>query len=148
MADFDLSDADVGRVIDALENNGLFDEETKQDMLWRGAYIMYDLARAGLKDSGHMATGDTFKNIYFKKKMSVGKDGVPYIWVTIKGKDAHGQRYAVKGFVLNYGRSAWSGHGQVQPSYFWTLARLAAEPKILELWRKIAEIKLKEKGLI
>ena len=93
---------------------------------------------AGHNNRSERRTGQTFQHITKARKVARDKRGVPYMYVTINGKDSRGQRYGVKGFVLNYGRRTG---GKIPADYYWSNAVQAAwEPVNKAMTDKAAEI--------
>lgn len=146
MASFEFDENALQNLMDKLEHNGLFDEDTQKELLTAGATVMRDNAEQKMRAAGHVDTGETEKHITVTRKVVTTKTGAKRLSVTVTGKDKRGERYAAKAFVLNYGRK--KAYGYLPGSLFWTTARKISEPRIEALWRDMVTKKLKEKGLI
>ena len=148
MAQFETnSGADnITEVIRQMERANLFTDENVKDLLAVGANIMLDSVKSAFVEAGHnnvsraRRTGETYRHI--RKTSSVKKDkhGVPYMQVTISGKDSRKQRYAIKGFVLNYGRRTG---GKITPDYYWSNAVKNTWQRVNDAMADVAAKKLK-----
>ena len=143
MAAFEVDGLD--ELIRSLEGADLFDDETKQEMLFTAGDIFVDEVKTQMSKS-HFRLGDLAKRVTFQRKVKTNKNGDPYIRVTVNGKSKEGQRNAAVLFVLNYGRD--KAFGQITGGYFWTVAKEKAKEKISKALQEIATKKLKERGLM
>lgn len=146
MADFSFSG--VEDLIKALDQNGLFDEDTQQSMLYEAGDIFSKEVKTNAQTAGHIGPDDAISHIGYQKKIKKNKNGSRFISVTASGANKYKQKFATILFVLNYGRRKTQTQGEIQPSYFWTRARQTAEPKIHQKWTEMVTEKLKQKGLI
>ena len=145
MAQLDIQTAQDGirEAIRQLERADLFTDENLKPILTAGTEIMLTSVKSAFVAAGHNSrserrTGQTFQHITKARKVARDKRGVPYMYVTINGKDSRGQRYGVKGFVLNYGRRTG---GKIPADYYWSNAVQAAwEPVNKAMTDKAAEI--------
>ena len=87
----------------------------------------------------HFRAGELLRSIKITK--SKDKDGQKYVEVKAAGKRENGTRNGEVAFVLNYGRSNYTG------THFWTEAEEQARKEYEELMEKKTEQYLKEKGL-
>ena len=126
-----------------LERADLFTDDNLQAILSVGVAQMYDSVRSAYVQAGHQnnkprRTGQTYQHITKARKVARDKRGVPYMYVTINGKDSRGQRYGVKGFVLNYGRRTG---GKIKADYYWSNAVKATWDQVNKaMTEKVAEI--------
>lgn len=115
----------IAEAIRQLEKADLFTDANASKMLKAGAEIMLQSVRSAFVAAGHnrpgwnRRTGDTLRHITMSRSLKKDKHGVPYMSVTITGKDRRNQRYGVKGFVLNYGRRKG---GKITADYYWSTA--------------------------
>ena len=93
-------------------------------------------AQDGIQEAvRQLQKADLFTDENLKPILSTG---VPYMYVTISGKDSRGQRYGTKGFVLNYGRRTG---GKIPADYYWSNAVQATWKRVNEaMTDKAAEI--------
>ena len=148
MASFNVDFSALDNLTRTLEDNGLFDDDFQAEMLFAGADIAKKAASDAMRSAGHKDTGETLKHIGYRKEVKITKTGARKVVLTILGKDENGERYAVKAFVLNYGRYKSGQRGHIPASYFWTRAKERANKRVLETWESMVTDKLKEKGLI
>lgn len=118
MAQFDYSGID--EAIRQLAKADLFTDENIKELLSVGADVLLDEVQSAYIQSVQSRTGQTRRHIVRARKVAREKDGTPYMYVTINGKDSRGQRYGAKGFVLNYGRAR--RYGEIPAKYYWTNA--------------------------
>lgn len=126
MAQLDIKEAQDGiqEAIRQLQKADLFTDENLKPILSTGTAIMLSSVKSAFVASGHnnrseRRTGGTFQHFTQARKVSRDKRNVPYMYVTISGKDSRGQRYGTKGFVLNYGRRTG---GRIPADYYWSNA--------------------------
>lgn len=143
MAKFEADGLD--EFIRSLESSNLFDDETKQEMLFTAGEIFVDEVKTQMSRS-HFRLGDLAKRVTFQRKVKANKYGDPFVRVTVNGKNGKGRSNAAILFVLNYGRD--KAFGQITGGYFWTVAKEKAKEKISKALQEIANKKLKERGLI
>lgn len=130
-------------IIRQMQKADLFTDANAKAMLEEGAEVMLSAVKSAFVEAGHnnqkpRRTGETLRHFTRQRSLKKDKHGVPYMQVTINGKDRRGQRYAVKGFVLNYGRRTG---GKITGDYYWSAAKKAAWPKVSEaMSAKAAEI--------
>lgn len=115
----------IEEAIRQLNKANLFTDENVKRMLTAGTEIMLASVKSAFVASGHnnpgqkRRTGETLRHIAKARVVRRDKNGVPYMFVTIHGKDSRGQRYGAKGFVLNYGRRTG---GKIPADYYWSAA--------------------------
>lgn len=126
MAQFEagLAKDGIQETIRQLNQADLFTDENLKAILSVGAEEILKSVKSAFVQSGHnntlkRRTGETFRKIARSDQVAVDKHGTPYMYVTITGKDHRGQRYATKGFVLNYGRR---NGGKIPADYYWSTA--------------------------
>lgn len=133
-----LSDA-----IKHLKEKNLFSDENAAVILTAGADLMLSSAKSAFVQSGHnnskpRRTGRTLKAFCRARKVFRDKNGAPYMFVTLNGKDSRGQRYGAKAFILNYGRRIG---GEISADYYLSRAVKATRPQINRLMiEKIEDI--------
>ena len=136
----------ITEVIRRMEKADLFTDENLKEMLTVGADIMLDAVKSAFVETGHnnisrkRRTGETYRHITKTRSVKKDKHGVPYMQVTINGKDSRSQRYGVKGFVLNYGRRTG---GKITADYYWSNAVKNAWQRVNDAMAEVAERKLK-----
>lgn len=144
-----MADLDVSGITDAirqLNKADLFTDENLKEMLTAGADIMLDAVKSAFVEGGHNSvsrarrTGETYRHISKGRSVKKDKHGVPYMQVTISGKDSRKQRYATKGFVLNYGRRTG---GKITPDYYWSNAVKNTWQRVNDAMADVAAKKLK-----
>lgn len=114
----------IQEAIRQLNQANLFTDDNLQAILSAGVDEMYKSVHSAFIEAGHQntkprRTGETLRHFTKARKVSRDKKGVPYMYVTISGKDSRQQKYAVKGFVLNYGRRTG---GKIKADYYWSNA--------------------------
>lgn len=144
MADLDVSG--ITDTIRQLNKADLFTDENLKEMLTAGADIMLEAVKSAFVEAGHnnvsraRRTGETYRHIRKTRSVKKDKHGVPYMQVTISGKDSRKQRYAIKGFVLNYGRRTG---GKITPDYYWSNAVKNTWQRVNDAMAEVAARKLK-----
>lgn len=144
MADLDVSG--ITDTIRQLNKADLFTDENLKEMLTAGADIMLEAVKSAFVEAGHSnvsrarRTGETYRHISKSRSVKKDKHGVPYMQVTISGKDSRKQRYAIKGFVLNYGRRTG---GKITPDYYWSNAVKNTWQRVNDAMAEVAARKLK-----
>lgn len=144
MADLDVSG--ITDTIRQLNKSDLFTDENLKEMLTAGADIMLEAVKSAFVEAGHSnvsrarRTGETYRHISKSRSVKKDKHGVPYMQVTISGKDSRKQRYATKGFVLNYGRRTG---GKITPDYYWSNAVKNTWQRVNDAMAEVAARKLK-----
>ncbi len=144
MADLDVSG--ITDTIRQLNKADLFTDENLKEMLTAGADIMLEAVKSAFVEAGHSnvsrarRTGETYRHISKSRSVKKDKHGVPYMQVTISGKDSRKQRYATKGFVLNYGRRTG---GKITPDYYWSNAVKNTWQRVNDAMSEVAARKLK-----
>ena len=143
MAQLDIREAQDGiqEAIRQLQKADLFTDENLKPILSTGTEIMLSSVKSAFVQAGHnnrseRRTGQTFQHFTKARKVSRDKRGVPYMHVTISGKDSRGQRYGTKGFVLNYGRRTG---GKIPADYYWSNAVQATWKRVNEAMTDKAE---------
>ena len=131
MAQFEF---DASSVIEALQKADLFDDAASTELLKAGASLLTDtIQEEEISDKAGPSSVRRDKN------------GTHYISVSVKGKNARGERLATIAFVLNYGRQ--KKYGLIAPSYMWTRAVQRAEKSIGRIYENIVNRILKERGI-
>ena len=144
MADLDVSG--ITDTIRQLNKADLFTDENLKEMLTAGADIMLEAVKSAFVEAGHSnvsrarRTGETYRHISKSRSVKKDKHGVPYMQVTISGKDSRKQRYATKGFVLNYGRRTG---GKITTDYYWSNAVKNTWQRVNDAMSEVAARKLK-----
>ena len=134
----------MNEMIHAMSKLDLFDDEMKQELLYAAGDIAVREIWEMVRTSGFDFGG--YKNkIKYSKKIKRDKNDLPYITVTVSGKNANGVRRNLIVFVMNYGRS--KEHGQIVGTYFWNRGSEEASQKIKQEFEKIINEKLRERGL-
>lgn len=116
-----------------LNKADLFTDENLKKILTVGTDIMLDAVKSAFVEAGHhnpsrpRRTGETYRHITKTRSVKKDKRGVPYMAITINGKDSREQRYGIKGFVLNYGRRTG---GKISGDYYWTQAVQKTWPRV------------------
>ena len=137
----------IQEAIRQLNQADLFTDDNLQAILSVGVDEMYKSVHSAFIEAGHQntkprRTGETLRHFTKARKVSRDKKGVPYMYVTISGKDSRQQKYAVKGFVLNYGRKSrnlWKRRGgAIKADHYWNQAIKAARAASNEAMRKEA----------
>ena len=143
MASFEVSD-DLNRLWKSLEELDLYDEATEEEILVGCGDILVKKIKELFTND--WKTLETFSHVTCKPKIQKGKDGVPYVTVTVTGTRADGERYGTVAFVLNYGRKEEYGH--IEGSHFWNRAIEKTEAEMQQHMEEVINRKLREKGLI
>ena len=142
MARFEVT-GDADQIINNLERLGLYDEDTKKEVLTGCGEILVRKIKELF--SSDWQTMETFQHVVLKPKIKVDKYGVPYVTVTVKGKRKDGVRYAAVAFVLNYGRREEYGH--ILGSHYWNRAIELSESEMMQLIEEVATRKIQEADL-
>ncbi len=146
MASFQPSSSDsVENAIQSLKKANLFDDDIVSSMLTVGSEMMVQSVKSAFVDSGHnnitrpRRTGETFRHISKSKSVKKDKNGVPYMEVTVTGKDRRNQRYGTKAFVLNYGRRKG---GKIPADYYWSDAVKNTRERVSSAMAEVARQKI------
>ena len=129
-----------------LEKADLYSDENIKAMLNAGAEIIMRDVKSAFVQGGHnrpgvdRRTGETFRHITRSRTVKRDKNGIPYMQVTLNGKDSRGQRYGTKAFVLNYGRRKG---GRIAADYYWSTAVKNAWKTANDAMSDVAARKLK-----
>lgn len=142
MARFEVDGLD--QLVRELEQNGLYDDEVAEDILFEMADEMTETAQSEMQKSPFDLTRIS-RQVGYTKRVKTNSEGVKSVTVTVKGK-THGERNATIVFVLNYGRK--EEYGEIPGGYFWTSASRKMEKRALDIAEKKAEEYYKSKGLI
>lgn len=143
MASFEVSD-DLNKLWKSLDDLGLYDEDTEEEILVGCGDILVKKIKELFTND--WSTLETFSHVTCKPKIQKGKDGIPYVTVTVTGTRADGERYGTVAFVLNYGRKEKYGH--IEGSHFWNRAIEKTEAEMQQHMEEVINRKLREKGLI
>ncbi len=143
MASFEVSD-DLNKLWKSLDDLGLYDEDTEEEILVGCGDILVKKIKELFTNDWN--TLETFSHVTCKPKIQKGKDGIPYVTVTVTGTRADGERYGTVAFVLNYGRKEKYGH--IEGSHFWNRAIEKTEAEMQQHMEEVINRKLREKGLI
>ncbi|MBR4472517.1 MAG: hypothetical protein IKS55_02660 [Oscillospiraceae bacterium] len=143
MASFEVSN-DLNQLWKAFEEQNLLDAKVEQEILEGCGDILVKKIKELF--TGDWDTMETFSHVVCKPKVQRGKDGIPYVVVTVTGIRADGERYGTVAFVLNYGRREKYGH--ITGSHFWNRAIEETESEMQAHMEEVFTRKLKEKGLI
>lgn len=143
MASFEVSD-DLNQLWKSLNDLGLYDEDTEEEILVGCGDILVKKIKELFTND--WKTMETFSHVTCKPKIKKGKDGIPYVTVTVTGTRADGERYGTVAFVLNYGRKEKYGH--IEGSHFWNRAIEKTEAEMQQHMEEVINRKLREKGLI
>ena len=111
------------------------------DLLAAGGEIAKEKVEQSILRHGHIRPGSgiLLRSISIIRKTD--KEGQKYVDVTAVGKRENGERNGEVAFVLNYGRSNYTG------THFWTEAEEQARKEYEELVNQKTNLFLKEKGL-
>lgn len=109
------------------------------DLLAAGGEIAKAKVEQSITRYRHFRAGELLRSIKITK--SKDKDGQKYVEVKAAGKRENGTRNGEVAFVLNYGRSNYTG------THFWTEAEEQARKEYEELVNQKTDLFLKEKGL-
>lgn len=130
-------------IIKELKADRLFTDTNLKTILSAGADVLLDSVKSAYVAAGHnRRTGETYRHIVRPNTVKRDKQDVPYMVVTLRGKDARQQPYNIKGFVLNYGRKSrnlWKRRGgAIKADHYWNQAIKAARAASNEAMRKEA----------
>lgn len=135
----------MNEMIHAIAEMDLFDTEMQQELLYAAGDIAVRELWERVRTSGFDFGG--YKNkIKYSKKIKRDKNDLPYITVTVSGKNEHGVRRALIVFVANYGRA--KAYGEIVGTYFWTRGSQAVSQEVQKEFEKIINEKLRERGLL
>lgn len=111
------------------------------DLLAAGGEIAKEKVEQSILRHGHIRPGSgiLLRSISIIRKTD--KECRKYVDVTAVGKRENGERNGEVAFVLNYGRSNYTG------THFWTEAEEQARKEYEELVNQKTDLFLKEKGL-
>ena len=130
-------------IVKELKADRLFTDENLKAILSAGADVLLESVKSAYVSAGHnRRTGETYRHIVRPHTVKRDKQNVPYMVVTLRGKDARRQPYNIKGFVLNYGRKArklWKRNGgAIKADHYWNQAIKAARAASNDAMRKEA----------
>lgn len=142
MAEFE-AEVKAQDIIKELKADRLFTDANLKTILSAGADVLLDSVKSAYVAAGHnRRTGETYRHIVRPNTVKRDKQDVPYMVVTLRGKDARQQPYNIKGFVLNYGRKSrnlWKRRGgAIKADHYWNQAIKAARAASNEAMRKEA----------
>lgn len=142
MAEFE-AEVKAQDIIKELKADRLFADTNLKKILSAGADVLLDSVKSAYVAAGHnRRTGETYRHIVRPNTVKRDKQDVPYMVVTLRGKDARQQPYNIKGFVLNYGRKSrnlWKRRGgAIKADHYWNQAIKAARAASNEAMRKEA----------
>lgn len=142
MAEFE-ADVKAQDIIKELKADRLFTDANLKTILSAGADVLLDSVKSAYVAAGHnRRTGETYRHIVRPNTVKRDKQDIPYMVVTLRGKDARQQPYNIKGFVLNYGRKSrnlWKRRGgAIKADHYWNQAIKAARAASNEAMRKEA----------
>lgn len=142
MAEFE-AEVKAQDIIKELKADRLFTDTNLKTILSAGADVLLDSVKSAYVAAGHnRRTGETYRHIVRPNTVKRDKQDVPYMVVTLRGKDARQQPYNIKGFVLNYGRRSrnlWKRRGgAIKADHYWNQAIKAARAASNEAMRKEA----------
>lgn len=142
MAEFE-AEIKAQDIIKELKADRLFTDTNLKTILSAGADVLLDSVKSAYVAAGHnRRTGETYRHIVRPNTVKRDKQDVPYMVVTLRGKDARQQPYNIKGFVLNYGRKSrnlWKRRGgAIKADHYWNQAIKAARAASNEAMRKEA----------
>lgn len=142
MAEFE-AEVKAQNIIKELKADRLFTDTNLKTILSAGADVLLDSVKSVYVAAGHnRRTGETYRHIVRPNTVKRDKQDVPYMVVTLRGKDARQQPYNIKGFVLNYGRKSrnlWKRRGgAIKADHYWNQAIKAARAASNEAMRKEA----------
>lgn len=142
MAEFE-AEVKAQDIIKELKADRLFTDANLKTILSAGADVLLDSVKSAYVAAGHnRRTGETYRHIVRPNTIKRDKQDVPYMVVTLRGKDARQQPYNIKGFVLNYGRKSrnlWKRRGgAIKADHYWNQAIKAARAASNEAMRKEA----------
>lgn len=142
MAEFE-AEVKAQDIIKELKADRLFTDTNLKTILSAGADVLLDSVKSAYVAAGHnRRTGETYRHIVRPNTVKRDKQDVPYMVVTLRGKDARQQPYNIKGFVLNSGRKSrnlWKRRGgAIKADHYWNQAIKAARAASNEAMRKEA----------
>lgn len=142
MAEFE-AEVKAQDIIKELKADRIFTDTNLKTILSAGADVLLDSVKSAYVAAGHnRRTGETYRHIVRPNTVKRDKQDVPYMVVTLRGKDARQQPYNIKGFVLNYGRKSrnlWKRRGgAIKADHYWNQAIKAARAASNEAMRKEA----------
>lgn len=142
MAEFE-AEVKAQDIIKELKADRLFTDTNLKTILSAGADVLLNSVKSAYVAAGHnRRTGETYRHIVRPNTVKRDKQDVPYMVVTLRGKDARQQPYNIKGFVLNYGRKSrnlWKRRGgAIKADHYWNQAIKAARTASNEAMRKEA----------
>lgn len=142
MAEFE-AEVKAQDIIKELKADRLFTDTNLKTILSAGADVLLDSVKSAYVAAGHnRRTGETYRHIVRPNTVKRDKQDIPYMIVTLRGKDARQQPYNIKGFVLNYGRKSrnlWKRKGgAIKADHYWNQAIKAARAASNEAMRKEA----------
>lgn len=142
MAEFE-AEVKAQDIIKELKADRLFTDTNLKTILSAGADVLLDSVKSAYVAAGHnRRTGETYRHIVRPNTVKRDKQDVPYMVVTLRGRDARQQPYNIKGFVLNYGRKSrnlWKRRGgAIKADHYWNQAIKAARAATNEAMRKEA----------
>lgn len=142
MAEFE-AEVKAQDIIKELKADRLFTDTNLKTILSAGADVLLDSVKSAYVAAVHnRRTGETYRHIVRPNTVKRDKQDVPYMVVTLRGKDARQQPYNIKGFVLNYGRKSrnlWKRRGgAIKADHYWNQAIKAARAASNEAMRKEA----------
>lgn len=157
MANFNADAVGLEATIRQLQSADLFDDASQERILRAGADVVAASIKKYASSRGHVRTGAMRDNIGVSGGLRESKSGYRYMLVSISGSVSRGARRktktrnAVKGFVVNYGRSARKnakkgGRGKMAASRFWTDAVSASRTASTQAMQDAAQAVLREKG--
>lgn len=140
MAEFE-AEVKAQDIIKELKADRLFTDANLKTILSAGADVLLDSVKSAYVAAGHnRRTGETYRHIVRPNTVKRDKQDIPYMVVTLRGKDARQQPYNIKGFVLNYGRKSrnlWKRKGgAIKADHYWNQAIKAARAASNEAMRK------------
>lgn len=157
MATFNPDAVGLEKTIRQLQGADLLDDTSQERILRAGADVVVDSAKRYATARGHVRTRAMLDNIGISGGLRKSKSGYSYMLVSISGSVSRGAhrktktRNAVKGFVLNYGRSAQrnakkGGRGKITGSRYWSDAVKASSAASIKAMQDEANLILREKG--
>lgn len=111
------------------------------DLLAAGGEIAKEKVEQSILRHGHIRPGSGILLRSIRIIKDKDREGRKYVDVTAAGKRENGTRNGEVAFVLNYGRSDYTG------THFWTEAEEQARKEYEELVNQKTDLFLKEKGL-
>lgn len=124
MAKIDFSGTD--EAVRLLKKSDLFTDDNIKRLLVAGTKVLYNDISSAFIAGNHIRTGATMRHLTRSRKISRDKHDVPYMYVTVTGKDERGQKYNIKAFTMNYGRRHG---GKIPATYYWSNAVQSAWQK-------------------